>query len=120
MCRTCGSLISLSYDDTAGVHVPGLGVVQTIEHTSSSKNNSSHPEAVAHVPLGPHGEYCRVCRHAAKAQRVHAPHQRVQVPPSHVLRRAGDLDVIAVPYVLKYLVAELAAMGLRMSFAIAP
>ena len=34
--------------------------------------------------------------------------------------RAGDLDVIAVPYVLKYLVAELAAMGLRMSFAIAP
>ena len=35
-------------------------------------------------------------------------------------RRAGDLDVIAVPYVLKYLVAELAAMGLRMSFAIAP
>ena len=51
VCRTCGSLISLSYDDTAGVHVPGLGVVQTIEHTSSSKNNSSHPEAVAHVPL---------------------------------------------------------------------
>ena len=106
VCRTCGSLMSLSYDDAAGVHVPGLGVVQTIERS--------------HTPLGPHGEYCRVCRHAADAQRVHAPHQRVQVPPSHVLRRAGDLDVIAVPYVLKYLVAELAAMGLRMSFAIAP
>ena len=106
VCRTCGSLMSLSYDDAAGVHVPGLGVVQTIERS--------------HTPLGPHGEYCRVCRHAAEAQRVHAPHQRVQVPPSHVLRRAGDLDVIAVPYVLKYLVAELAAMGLRMSFAIAP
>ena len=106
VCRTCGSLMSLSYDDAAGVPVPGLGVVQTIERS--------------HTPLGPHGDYCRVCRHAAEAPRVHAPHQRVQVPPSHVLRRAGDLDVIAVPYVLKYLVAELAAMGLRMSFAIAP
>jgi len=123
VCRTCGSLISLSYDDTAGVHVPGLGVVQTIEHTSSSKNNSSHPEAVAHVPLGPHGEYCRVCRRAAQAgqavRRLDAS-KRVRMPRSNVLRRAGDLDVIAVPYVLKYLVAELAAMGLRMSFAIAP
>ena len=104
-----GSFGAVAAADAAGVHVPGLGVVQTIERS--------------HTPLGPHGEYCRVCRRAAQAgqavRRLDAS-KRVRMPRSNVLRRAGDLDVIAVPYVLKYLVAELAAMGLRMSFAIAP
>ncbi|KAL4402349.1 ribonucleoside binding protein [Malassezia pachydermatis] len=112
VCRTCGSLISLSYDEAAGLSVPGLGTVQTIERGAST------------TPLGPHGEYCRVCRRASESkvvQEAAAPRSaRHVVPRSHVLGRAGDLDVIAVPYVLKYLVAELAAMGLRMSFTIAP
>jgi len=112
VCRTCGSLLSVAYDDAAGISVPGLGTVQAIE-------KSAHRTA----PLGPRGEYCRVCRRAAEAGApppAAAPEHRVPVPRHCVVRRTGDLDVVAVPYVLKYLVAELAAMGLRMSFAVAP
>ena len=112
VCRTCGSLLSVAYDDAAGISVPGLGTVQAIE-------KSAHSTA----PLGPRGEYCRVCRRAAEAGApppAAAPEHRVPVPRHCVVRRTGDLDVVAVPYVLKYLVAELAAMGLRMSFAVAP
>ena len=122
VCRTCGSLISLAYDEAAALDIPGLGTgVQSIERGSD-----------ADVPLGPNGEYCRLCRAARAAQRAAEPAaetvhfgaissaRAVPIPPSHVLQRRGDLDVVAVPYVLKYLVAELAAMGLSMRFAIAP
>ena len=123
VCRTCGSLISLSYDEAAGMALPGLGTsVQTIERGT--------PQGGA--PLGPNGEYCRVCRATREAEAAAAGDeekpsfqslgsaQSVTVPSSCVVARpAGDLDVIAVPYVLKYLVAELAAMGLRMRFQVA-
>ncbi|KAH9939259.1 beta and beta-prime subunits of DNA dependent RNA-polymerase [Epithele typhae] len=112
VCRTCGSLVSLGYDDVS------LGA--------------------AALPSGPGGEYCRVCRAAAEEVDVreraalanggaHAAGAgagadvRVSIPPGHVLNagaRGGDMDVIAVPYVFRYLCAELASMGIKISLEV--
>jgi len=113
VCRTCGSLISLGYDDVS------LGKV--VEGNSASLK-----------PTGPGGEYCRVCRAVAEkqeeierqaletGQRLQRPQADVSVaiPSQNVLGRArkgGDLDVVAIPYVFRYLCAELAAMGIAVS-----
>ncbi|KAH7887491.1 hypothetical protein F5I97DRAFT_2009198 [Phlebopus sp. FC_14] len=115
VCRTCGSLISLGYDDIS------LG-----EASSTGAMKAS----------GPGGEYCRICRAAAeeedeRARRALAtgqspdkgPHPEVTVaiPSSNVLgfsRKGGDMDVVAVPYVFRYLCAELAAMGIAVSLKV--
>ncbi|KAF7302187.1 DNA-directed RNA polymerase subunit beta [Mycena indigotica] len=115
VCRTCGSLISLGYEDVS------LGSVAT----SGSIR-----------PTGPGGEYCRVCRAAAEQdderQRAALANGDAATPPpkadlhvaitsQHVLGRAskgGDLDVVAVPYVFRYLCAELASMGIAVSLAV--
>ncbi|KAJ7432295.1 hypothetical protein B0H11DRAFT_816876 [Mycena galericulata] len=116
VCRTCGSLISLGYEDIS------LGEV-AMGATSSLR------------PSGPGGEYCRVCRAAADLQdererqalasgeAVPPPQAdvRVAISSEHVLGRAskgGDLDVVAVPYVFRYLCAELASMGIAVSLAV--
>jgi DNA-directed RNA polymerase I subunit RPA2 len=111
VCRTCGSLISLGYDDTS------LGEM-TVGTLSSLK------------PTGPGGEYCRVCRAAteqrdeiqrlalATGQHPQRPKTDVHVaiPSQNVLNqpssKGGDLDVVAVPYVFRYLCVELASMGI--------
>ncbi|TFL05834.1 hypothetical protein BDV98DRAFT_560703 [Pterulicium gracile] len=113
VCRTCGSMISLGYDDVSLGEAVGPGEVN---------------------PVGPGGEYCRVCR-AASQERAEAERdaaRRNQPPPGkpipdiqmavakdHLLSRGqkggGDLDVIAVPYVFRYLCTELAAMGIAIS-----
>lgn len=87
-------------------------------------------------PAGPGGEYCRVCRAAAEqrdelerqalatGQDVQQPQAdvRVAIPSQNVLNRAGskggDLDVVAIPYVFRYLCAELASMGIAVSLEI--
>ncbi|CAK5262905.1 unnamed protein product [Mycena citricolor] len=109
VCRTCGSLISLGYEDVS------LG--------ASGR------------PSGPGGEYCRVCRAAADQQdeRERAAlaagrpaatppgaDLRVSISSQHVLGtgKGGDLDVVAVPYVFRYLCAELASMGIAVSLAV--
>ena len=82
-------------------------------------------------PTGPNGEYCRVCRAAADEEDARARaaldnnavsqsnvNLRMAIPSSNVLgtpRKGGDLDVIAIPYVFRYLCAELAAMGLYLN-----
>ena len=116
VCRTCGSLISLGYDDIS----LGEMVVGTL---SSLK------------PTGPGGEYCRVCRAAAERQdEIEREQQatgqlqgpladiRVAISSQNVLNRAsskgGDLDVVAVPYVFRYLCAELASMGIAVSLEV--
>jgi DNA-directed RNA polymerase I subunit RPA2 len=44
---------------------------------------------------------------------------KVAVPSSNVLSaKGGDLDVVAVPYVFRYLCAELAAMGIAVSLEV--
>ncbi|GJE87475.1 DNA-directed RNA polymerase I subunit RPA2 [Phanerochaete sordida] len=115
VCRTCGSLISLGYDDVSlGEMVIGTG--------GKLK------------PTGPGGEYCRVCRAAAEAEeererkalatgqngsrqnglRVSIASQQVLGPSS----KGGDLDIVAIPYVFRYLCAELAAMGINVSLEV--
>jgi DNA-directed RNA polymerase I subunit RPA2 len=114
VCRTCGSLISLGYEDIS------LGEV-VLGSSGALK------------PSGPSGEYCRTCRAAADEEDARerqsfeasqpgrvAPKSDIQVAISsqNVLGRAGkggDLDVVAVPYVFRYLCAELAAMGIAVS-----
>ena len=121
VCRTCGSLISLGYDDLS------LGEVLL------GKDADNPP------PMGPSGEYCRVCRRAAEdeaewARRAFAEGEemeevrartrtdmKVVMPSSHVLARAGkggDMDVVAIPYVFRYLCAELASMGIAISLEV--
>jgi len=116
VCRTCGSLISLGYDDIS------LG-----ERTVGASDTLR--------PSGPGGEYCRVCRAAAEeeeererqvletGQHLQRPQADLQVAISsqHVLGRAskgGDLDVVAIPYVFRYLCAELASMGIAVSLQV--
>lgn len=115
VCRTCGSLISLGYDDVS------LGEM-VIGSSGSLK------------PTGPGGEYCRVCRAAAEEEATQAPRAldnerrvevqgdlRVTLPSHHVLGSAskgGDLDVVAVPFVFRYLCAELASMGIAVSLEV--
>lgn len=117
VCRTCGSLISLGYDDISlGEMVVG----------SSGKLK----------PTGPGGEYCRVCRANAEEEDVRARQTlaedqhsrasaqgdlRIAIPSQHVLGPAlkgGDLDIVAVPYVFRYLCAELASMGIAVSLEV--
>lgn len=114
VCRTCGSLISLGYDDIS----LGESSTGTMKAT------------------GPGGEYCRVCRAVAEEDDERArqalatgqnpdrsllPGVKVAIPSSNVLRsssKGGDLDVVAVPYVFRYLCAELAAMGIAVSLEV--
>lgn len=115
VCRTCGSLISLGYDDVSLGEVSSSGVMRA---------------------SGPGGEYCRVCRANAEKEDERARHAlatgqnrdkgpqpevSVAIPFSHVLgstRKGGDMDVVAIPYVFRYLCAELAAMGIAVSLEI--
>ena len=117
VCRTCGSLISLGYEDTS------LG-----ERVFGS------PDALS-KPTGPSGEYCRICRATADEEDLRArqalegnipqnetaPNVRVALPKQNILGRAGkggDLDVVAVPYVFRYLCAELASMSIAVSLEV--
>ncbi|TFK43845.1 hypothetical protein BDQ12DRAFT_731813 [Crucibulum laeve] len=116
VCRTCGSLISLGYEDSSlgETTVGGSGMLK---------------------PSGPGGEYCRVCRAEAEqederkrqalatGQHLQRPQAEVRVAISsqNVLGRAskgGNLDVVAVPYVFRYLCAELASMGIAISLEV--
>jgi DNA-directed RNA polymerase I subunit RPA2 len=117
VCRTCGSIISLGYDNV------GLGST-VLGAESLSK------------PTGPGGEYCRICRAVAEEEDKLARQSlangtsekptvsgdvRVSIPSANFLGstlKGGDLDVVAVPYVFRYLCAELAAMGIAVSVAV--
>lgn len=123
VCRTCGSLITLGYDD-----------VQLGEIVLGGPSSHAH----APKPSGPQGEYCRVCRAAAEQEeererkalvtgqnpeRVGKNDVRVAIPSQHVLGsngggKGGDLDIVAVPYVFRYLCAELASMGIAVSLEV--
>ena len=114
VCRTCGSMISLGYDNV------GLG------------STVLGAESVA-KPTGPGGEYCRICRVVAEEEDKLARRSlangkpekftvsgdiRASIPSANFLgslSKGGDLDVVAVPYVFRYLCAELAAMGIAVS-----
>jgi DNA-directed RNA polymerase I subunit RPA2 len=49
---------------------------------------------------------------------LYTPDIRVNIPNANLLgkgRKGGDMDVIAIPFVFKYLCAELASMGIAIS-----
>jgi len=114
VCRTCGSLISLGYEDVS------LGEV-VLGQTGGFN------------ATGPSGEYCRMCRAEAEQADAKARREldggqpaptrpnhdvRLAIPPQNILGKAGsggDMDVVAVPFVFRYLCAELAAMGIKVS-----
>lgn len=117
VCRTCGSLISLGYEDTSfGEHVFGS------------------PDTLS-KPVGPSGEYCRICRVDADEVDSRARHNltgndpqidprpslRVALPKQNLLGRTGkssELDIVAVPYVFRYLCTELASMSIAVSLEV--
>ena len=124
VCRTCGSLLSVGFDTSASSRHGG-GAISTIDVTTQGTTPI----------LGPNGEFCRVCRAEdevrhqqgleplrGKRQPIGGVEATIAIPQSNVINSlsGGDLDVVAVPYVLKYLVAELAAMGIKMSFGVSP
>ena len=109
VCRSCGSLISLGYDDVSHGEVI-LGKTKSRGY------------------VGPGGEYCRLCRPEADAHEMQADPDStartdtlsMKVLPKSVLNtnKAGDLDIVAVPFVFRYLCAELAAMGISISLEV--
>lgn len=115
VCRTCGSLISLGYEDVS------LGEVVM-------------GDSEGQMSTGPMGEYCRICRAEAEDEAKRARKAlngdaapistrvngdvRIAIPPQNILGSAGkggDMDVVAIPFVFRYLCAELAAMGIKIS-----
>jgi DNA-directed RNA polymerase I subunit RPA2 len=107
VCRTCGSLISLGYDDgTLGAATSRL--------------------------TGTGGEYCRVCRGGTDddddtrtlGQDLSLGGSgdiTIALPSDHVLQgqaKGSNLDIVAVPFVFRYLCAELASMGIAVSLEV--
>jgi DNA-directed RNA polymerase I subunit RPA2 len=109
VCRTCGSLISLGYDD---------GTLN----------------AGASKLTGPGGEYCRLCREGTDTDDTQVRNTSdlnlnlsgsgdvtMALPSDHVLQRqakGSNLDIVAVPFVFRYLCAELASMGIAVSLEV--
>jgi DNA-directed RNA polymerase I subunit RPA2 len=109
VCRTCGSLISLGYDD---------GTLN----------------AEASKLTGPGGEYCRLCREGTDNDDTQVRNTlnlnpnpsgngdvTMALPSDHVLQRqakSSNLDIVAVPFVFRYLCAELASMGIAVSLEV--
>ncbi|KAH9077220.1 hypothetical protein EDB83DRAFT_2348848 [Lactarius deliciosus] len=83
---------------------------------------------------GPGGEYCRVCRDGADEENAQSPSSSgrnldhpghcditIALPSEHVLSnqtKGSNLDVVAVPFVFRYLCAELASMGIAVSLEV--
>lgn len=115
VCRSCGSMVSLGYDQI----------------TLASSLHGGNEEDGLELASGPGGEYCRVCRakavedyRAAAAageaanggktqKKVHGTDFVFEKEAGAV--KGGELDVVAVPFVFRLLVAELAAMGIQVS-----
>ena len=145
VCRTCGSLISLGYDDVSLGEV--VAAAPAPAHAAHSEDGGAGAGAgagagqVRHAasnPTAAGGEYCRVCRAAAEEEdererralatgqnpaRAGQAEVRVALPSANVLgsgraRKGGDLDIVAVPYVFRYLCAELASMGIAVSLSV--
>ena len=117
VCRTCGSLISLGHEDVS------LG------EQISSRNNQTWN-------TNPQGVYCRVCRKSAEEVDAQARSEFGGEDPTSFSRKAkvnvalprqnllsnplegGEMDVVAIPYVFRYLCAELASMGMGISLEV--
>ncbi|KAL1406093.1 hypothetical protein Q8F55_007776 [Vanrija albida] len=93
VCRSCGSLISLGFDDTVGP-------------------NDGKPR-----------NYCRICERSEQPGALDGvvKNGAVAVAAKSALTSAATrskMDVIAVPYVFRYLCAEMACMGIRLNVTV--
>ncbi|CAO1626187.1 unnamed protein product [Parajaminaea phylloscopi] len=133
ICRDCGSLVSLGYEDRTarrggdqdGAMSSGAGAADY-----EMLDAWNVPEAEERIEReGMSGEYCRICRYneekhgSAKVETEEEIEDkvanRVKIPPEMVVKKgSAGIDVVAVPYVLKYLVAELASMGISIKFLV--
>lgn len=85
VCRDCGSMISLGYDEV------GLGT-QVIAGPDGSEYEPT-------ADLGPGGEYCRVCRHEdEEARKAGKPVHVSLTNGKTVIAKKGRMDLIAVPF----------------------
>ena len=85
VCRDCGSMISLVYDEV------GLGT-QVIAGPDGSEYEPT-------ADLGPGGEYCRVCRHEdEEARKAGKPVHVSLTNGKTVIAKKGRMDLIAVPF----------------------
>lgn len=96
VCRTCGSITSLGYEDVdLGTDI-GFG--QPVRQTKS--------EAL--------GEYCRTCRAREDEDFEKQREEKVKFGLAgagpRIVRKSAGMDVIAMPYVFRYLAAELQGM----------
>jgi DNA-directed RNA polymerase I subunit RPA2 len=106
VCRDCGSMISLGYDEVGlGSQVFGLGNGQEHDPTLDS---------------GPGGEYCRLCRNNDEATRTaNKPGDVLSLSRQlEVLQRKGRMALVVIPFVFRCLLAELAAMGVKLALAV--
>jgi len=98
-------MVSLGYDDIGLSREFGFGSADEDWKTS-----------------GPSGEYCRVCRAEEDADRKQLANGNGKVKThgtDFVFERmgatkGGDMDVVAVPFVFRLLLAELASMGIQL------
>lgn len=111
VCRACGSMVSLGYDQI----------------TLSNQLHSAASEG-PDLSSGPGGEYCRSCRakavedyEASQSNDVNGKKQKKVHGTGMVFEKnvggpkGGELEVVAVPFVFRLLVAELASMGIQIS-----
>lgn len=110
VCRSCGSLISLGYEDVSHGEVI----------LSSEKIRGV---------VGPNGEYCRLCRAEAESGKMKQSPETITARERTLAMKLmrnnflnpnekGRLDVIAIPFVFRYLCAELASMGIAISLEV--
>ena len=95
MCRGCGSLISLGFDDSVG------------------PTNDGRPR-----------QYCRICERNEQPGALDGAVQDKSVGvvakrESTATAASSKMDVIAVPYVFRYLCAEMACMGIHLNVSVA-
>ncbi|WVR09206.1 hypothetical protein IAU60_006268 [Kwoniella sp. DSM 27419] len=85
VCRTCGSLTSLGFEEVSGEGMK---------------------------------EYCRICDVNANPSSEVKSEQKVGVNMGGAVSKKGKMDVVAVPYVFRYLCAEMACMGIRLNVTV--
>lgn len=100
--------MSLGYDDV------GLAKEISAEGIDGQGGYSIKEEWAS----GPGGEYCRVCRSNAEDERMQRKKSGLIGAKLNFAReemKGADLDVVALPFVFRLLVAELSAMGIQVT-----
>ncbi|KAI8459705.1 DNA-directed RNA polymerase I subunit A2 [Phakopsora pachyrhizi] len=96
ICKRCGLLVSLGYD---------------LDYVGNNGLENKSWDLLESVKIrGPNGEYCRICE--AEELKVGLIGRGSSLE-SMVGKLNSQMDVIAIPYVFRYLIAELMAMGIK-------